>query len=75
MCGFKHFKNVNLKEKIVIGYIDAGTGSAIMAALAGGAAGLWVFVKSSMTSRFRRSRGDGPTGSDISKPDPTTTSE
>ena len=37
-----------------LAYIDAGTGSAIMAALAGGAAGLWVYVKTSVRTKFGR---------------------
>lgn len=39
-------------------YIDAGTGSYLLAAIASGAAGLWMFFRSGM-ARFRRKLGLG----------------
>ena len=36
-----------------VAYIDAGTGSYLLAAIASGAAGLWMFFRSGM-ARFRR---------------------
>jgi len=39
-----------------IAYIDAGTGSYLLAALAGGAATFWFFLKSSMARIFGRGK-------------------
>lgn len=36
-----------------VAYIDAGTGSYLLAAIASGAAGLWMFFRSGL-ARFRR---------------------
>jgi hypothetical protein len=43
----------------VLGYIDAGSGSYLLAAIASGAAGMWFFVRSKM-SRLTRRKGDAP---------------
>ena len=39
----------------LVGYIDAGSGSYLLAAIASGAAGTWFFVR----SKFARLRGRG----------------
>ena len=39
------------------GYIDAGTGSYLLAAIAGGAAGVWFFIRSSI-ARLRGRKFD-----------------
>lgn len=38
----------------VVAYIDAGTGSYLLAAIASGAAGTWFFIRSKMGSLGRR---------------------
>jgi len=38
----------------VLAYIDAGTGSYLLAAIASGAAGTWFFIRSKMGSLGRR---------------------
>jgi hypothetical protein len=38
----------------VLAYIDAGTGSYLLAAIASGAAGTWFFIRSKMGSFGRR---------------------
>ena len=39
-----------------VGYIDAGTGSYLLAAIASGAAGIWFFIR----SKWAQIRGRGP---------------
>ena len=39
-----------------VGYIDAGTGSYLLAAIASGAAGIWFFIR----SKWASIRGRGP---------------
>ena len=39
-----------------VGYIDAGTGSYLLAAIASGAAGIWFFIR----SKWAAIRGRGP---------------
>ena len=41
----------------LVGYIDAGSGSYLLAAVASGAAGTWFFIR----SKFASLRGRGPT--------------
>ena len=43
----------------VLGYIDAGSGSYLLAAIASGAAGMWFFVRSKV-SRLTRRKGEAP---------------
>lgn len=43
----------------VLAYIDAGTGSYLLAAIASGAAGTWFFIRSKMGSLGRR-KGSTP---------------
>lgn len=43
----------------LIGYIDAGSGSYLLAAIASGAAGTWFFIRSKM-SRLTRRKSDAP---------------
>jgi hypothetical protein len=42
----------------LVAYIDAGTGSYLLAAIASGAAGLWMFFRSGMVKLRRKVRGD-----------------
>ncbi len=42
----------------VLGYIDAGSGSYLLAAIASGAAGTWFFIRSKM-SRLSRRKASG----------------
>ena len=42
----------------LIGYIDAGTGSYLLAAIASGAAGLWMFFRSGMARLRRKVKGE-----------------
>lgn len=42
----------------VAAYIDAGTGSYLLAAIASGAAGLWMFLRSGMARMRRKVRGE-----------------
>ena len=49
-----------------VGYIDAGSGSYLLAAIASGAAGLWFFVRSKFASLRGRKLEDSP-----SEPEPT----
>jgi len=48
----------------LIGYIDAGSGSYLLAAIASGAAGTWFFIRSKMSRLTRRKpqapEADGP---------------
>ncbi|MEY4137791.1 MAG: hypothetical protein RL205_1919 [Actinomycetota bacterium] len=39
-----------------VGYIDAGTGSYLLAAIASGTAGIWFFIR----SKWAQIRGRGP---------------
>jgi hypothetical protein len=48
-----------------VGYIDAGTGSYLLAAMAGGAAGIWFFIRSKWASIRGRGPGkDSPEGTE-----------
>ena len=49
-----------------VGYIDAGSGSYLLAAVASGAAGLWFFVRSKFATLRGRKLEDSP-----SEPEPT----
>ena len=42
----------------VAAYIDAGTGSYLLAAIASGAAGLWMFFRSGLSRLRRKVRGE-----------------
>ena len=42
----------------VTAYIDAGTGSYLLAAIASGAAGLWMFFRSGLARLRRKVRGE-----------------
>lgn len=42
-----------------VGYIDAGTGSYLLAAIASGAAGIWFFIRSKWASIRGRGPGKG----------------
>lgn len=42
----------------LVAYIDAGTGSYILAAIASGAAGLWMFFRSGLSRIRRKLRGE-----------------
>ena len=59
-----------------VGYIDAGTGSYLLAAIASGAAGIWFFIR----SKWAQIRGRGPgkattqvEGTEVTTTDPATT--
>jgi hypothetical protein len=41
----------------LLGYIDAGSGSYLLAAIASGAAGTWFFIRSKMSRLGRRKSG------------------
>ena len=45
--------SVNLSLSL-LGYIDAGSGSYLLAAIASGAAGTWFFIRSKMSRLSRR---------------------
>lgn len=47
----------------VLAYLDAGTGSLFLAAIASGGAGLWFFIRTRFRKVFRRGAAD-PTGAD-----------
>lgn len=44
----------------LVAYIDAGTGSYLLAAIASGAAGLWMFFRSGMAKIRRKVKGEQP---------------
>ena len=44
----------------LVGYIDAGTGSYLLAAVASGAAGVWFFVRSNIAKLRGRKFEDSP---------------
>jgi hypothetical protein len=53
----------------LVGYIDAGTGSYLLAAIASGAAGTWFFIR----SKFAKLRGrsiDAPTATEAQTTSP-----
>lgn len=52
-----------------VGYIDAGTGSYLLAAIASGAAGIWFFIR----SKWAAIRGRGPGKGSTSATDSTET--
>lgn len=43
----------------LVGYIDAGSGSYLLAAVASGAAGLWFFVRTKFSSLTNRGKQTG----------------
>ena len=43
----------------LVGYIDAGSGSYLLAAIASGAAGLWFFVRTKFSSLTGRGKSTG----------------
>lgn len=43
---------------LLVAYIDAGTGSYLLAAIASGAAGLWMFFRSGMAKIRRKVKGE-----------------
>lgn len=43
----------------LVGYIDAGSGSYLLAAIASGAAGLWFFVRTKFSSLTNRGKQAG----------------
>lgn len=45
----------------LVGYIDAGSGSYLLAAVASGAAGTWFFIRSKFASLRGRKRVDSTT--------------
>jgi hypothetical protein len=47
----------------LLGYIDAGSGSYLLAAIASGAAGTWFFIRSKMSRLSRRKATDEPNDS------------
>ena len=54
-----------------VGYIDAGTGSYLLAAIASGAAGIWFFIRSKWAQI--RGRGPGKVSSQVQAAEATTT--
>lgn len=50
----------------LVGYIDAGTGSYLLAAIASGAAGVWFFIRSNIARLRGRKLEDAPATSDSS---------
>lgn len=55
----------------VAAYIDAGTGSYLLAAIASGAAGLWMFLRSGMARMRRKVRGESAPSEEIAEADDT----
>jgi hypothetical protein len=56
-----------------VGYIDAGTGSYLLAAIASGAAGIWFFIRSKWAAI--RGRGPGKSGSTTAESTEASTTE
>jgi hypothetical protein len=56
-----------------VGYIDAGTGSYLLAAIASGAAGIWFFIRSKWAAI--RGRGPGKGATPVTDTTETTTTE
>lgn len=52
----------------LVGYIDAGTGSYLLAAIASGAAGVWFFIRSNV-AKLRGRKFEDP----VAKTDPSST--
>ncbi len=50
----------------LVGYIDAGSGSYVLAAVASGAAGVWFYVR----SKFAKLRGRGDATTDVGSSGP-----
>jgi hypothetical protein len=48
----------------LVGYIDAGTGSYLLAAIASGAAGTWFFIRSNIAKLRGRKLEDAPEQTD-----------
>jgi hypothetical protein len=55
----------------VVAYIDAGTGSYLLAAIASGAAGTWFFIRSKMGSLGRRKGSSTPANETDATPEST----
>ena len=53
----------------LVGYIDAGTGSYLLAAIASGAAGVWFFIRSNVAKLRGRKLDEAPAEADSSAPD------
>lgn len=49
----------------LVGYIDAGSGSYLLAAIASGAAGTWFYIR----SKYAKLRGRGPTPDPVAEPE------
>ena len=53
----------------LVGYIDAGTGSYLLAAIASGAAGVWFFIRSNIARLRGRKFEDTPATTESSAAD------
>ena len=53
----------------LVGYIDAGTGSYLLAAIASGAAGVWFFIRSNVAKLRGRKFEDPTPESESATPD------
>lgn len=53
----------------LVGYIDAGTGSYLLAAIASGAAGTWFFIRSNFAKLRGRKPDDTLVEADSATPD------
>lgn len=53
----------------LVGYIDAGTGSYLLAAIASGAAGIWFFIRSNFARLRGRKLEDTPATTESSSTD------
>ncbi len=53
----------------LVGYIDAGTGSYLLAAIASGAAGVWFFIRSNVAKLRGRKFDEAATEPESSTPD------
>lgn len=53
----------------LVGYIDAGTGSYLLAAIASGAAGTWFFIRSNFAKLRGRKLEDPVVEAEASAPD------
>ena len=60
----------------LVGYIDAGTGSYLLAAIASGAAGTWFFIRSNIAKLRGRRLEDQPETTEMPESvEPTATAE
>ena len=53
----------------LVGYIDAGTGSYLLAAIASGAAGVWFFIRSNIAKLRGRKLEEPVANTESSTPD------